>query len=583
MFALMLLFLPLCSAVIYETVADLPAAKFDYIIVGGGTAGNVLANCLTEDPQTSVLVLVLEVGRSTADLLTSQIPFFCTSRPPMVNWNFTTTPQPSLNNRDFGYNRGFGLGGSSAINVMTYTRGSSEDYDRYARVSGDHGWGWDKMQPYFRKNKHFVASADHHNLPGQYNPMVHGFGGVVSVSVAEYPGTIDGRVIQATKELPDEFPFNLDYNSGNHLGIGWHQKTIGNGTRSSSETLYLGPEYIVRENLHVLVDSHVTRILVANDSNVEKKTHFDSVEFTQDAGKTMHTLSACKEIILSARVIGTPHILLNSGVGDVEALFALGISLTVHLPDVGKNLGSQVSMRLSWTVNDTQMVESVYWRNETLREEVLAEWQSNRTGFLANPPSNHLGFFRLGDELIEEESCAGNKTGHYELIFSGGMDTQPIPATATGSYFTALINILCGSVTINSTNPLSPPVINLNSLSNEQDFVSMKHAIGGAQRFASAPVWTDYILGLYTNISDLEESIRAQAMPSGHSVGTASMSPPNAPWGVVDPDLRLKRSRGEGCGRIGFGEPYVPAGHTQAPVYAFAERAADLIKGQKRP
>ncbi len=147
MFALMLLFLPLCSAVIYETVTDLPAAKFDYIIVGGtysldicpahgfrfslqgGAAGNVLANRLTEDPQTSVLVL--EAGRSyvtpslfeihpstqprTADLLTSQIPFFCTSRPPIVNWNFTTTPQPSLNNRDFGYSRGFGLGGSSAI------------------------------------------------------------------------------------------------------------------------------------------------------------------------------------------------------------------------------------------------------------------------------------------------------------------------------------------------------------------------------------------------------------------------------------------------------------------------------------
>lgn len=414
--------------------------------------------------------------------------------------------------------------------------------------------------------------------------MVHGFDGINYVSVAEYPGTIDGRVIQVTKELPDEFPFNLDYNSGYHLGIGWHQKTIGSGTRSSSATSYLGPEYIVRENLHVLVDSHVTRILVANDSSVDMKPHFDSVELTQNAGRTMHILSARKEIILSAGVIGTPHILLNSGVGDAEALLALGIASTLHLPDVGKNLGSQASMMLSWTVNDTQMVETVYWRNETLQEEVLAEWESNRTGFLANPPSNHLGFFRLRDELIEEESCAGNKTGHYELIFSGGMDTQPVPATASGSYFTALINILCplsrGSVTINSTNPLSPPVIDPNTLSHRQDLVSMKHAIGGAQRFAAAPVWTDYILALYTNISDLEESIRAQGRLSGHSVGTASMSPPNANWGVVDPDLRLKRARGV---RVVDASvlPYVPAGHTQAPVYAVAERAADLIKERK--
>ncbi|SJL14163.1 uncharacterized protein ARMOST_17618 [Armillaria ostoyae] len=396
----------------------------------------------------------------------------------------------------------------------------------------------------FVQNERFVASADHHNTTGQYDPAVHGFEGITSVSIAEYPSVIDGRIIQATKELSDEFPFNMDYNSGYHLGIGWHQKTIGNGTRSSSEASYLGPEYIDRANLYVLVDSHVTRILVENGSTVDQNSepYFDSVEFTQDAGSrpvpTMHTLSARKEIILSAGVIGTPHILLNSGVGHANELSVLGITPTVHLPDVGKNLRDQVSMMLTWTVNDTQMVECLYWRNETFREEALTEWQLNRTGFLANPPSNHLGFFRLGDELMDEESCAGNQTGHYELVFTGGMDTLPVPAT--GNYFTALVNIFIGgNITINSTNPLSPPVINPNILSNEQDLV-----FGGAQRFAAAPVWADYILELYTDLGDLEGSIRNQARPAGHSVGTASMSPRNAHWGVVDPDLRLKRARG---------------------------------------
>ncbi|PBK82247.1 alcohol oxidase [Armillaria gallica] len=560
MFSLFLLLLPLCSAAVYERVTDLPTVEFDYIIVGSGTAGNVLANRLTEDPQTSVLVL--EAGRSTADILTLQIPFFCFAQPPLLNWNFTTIPQPGLNNREFAYYRGFGLGGCSAINVMTYTRGSSEDFDRYARVTGDDGWGWEKMQPYFRKNERFVASADHHNLTGQYDPAVHGFEGVSFVSVAEYPSAIDGRIIQATKELPDEFPFNLDYNSGYHLGIGWHQKTVGNGTRSSSETSYLGPEYINRENLHVLVDSYVTRILVANNLNVDKQPYFDSVEFTQDAGKTMHTLSVRKEIILSAGVIGTPHILLNSGVGDADELSVLGITSTAHLPDVGKNFRDDPIWALNWAVNDTNTIENVYWRNVTFQEEALAEWQANQTGYLANTASNQLGYFRVEEGLLEEESCAGNQTGHYDFLGIA-------------------INILCplsyGNVTINSTNPLSPPVINPNTLSHEQDLVLMQQAVRGAQRFTAAPVWADYILGLVTDITDLEGSIRSRATPGGHSVGTASMSPPGAHWGVVDPDLRLKRARGV---RVVDASvlPYLPAGHTQAPVYAVAERAADLIK-----
>ncbi|KAK0448896.1 alcohol oxidase [Desarmillaria tabescens] len=584
MISLLLLILPLCLAAIYERAADLPTQDFDYIIVGGGTAGNVLANRLTEQPDLSILVL--EAGRSTADVLTSLVPFFCTAPEWPLDWNFTTIPQLGLNGRVFPYLRGFGLGGCSATNIMTYTRGSSEDYGRYARLSGDEGWRWDQMQPYFQKNERFVAPADHHNITGQYNPAVHNFEGINSVSLAEYPSDVDGRVIQATKELSDEFPFNLDYNSGYHLGVGWHQKTIGNGTRSSSETSYLGSEYINRVNLYVLVNSHVTRILVATDSTVddESEPYFNSVEFTQDAGKTTYTLSAREEIILSAGVIGTPHILLNSGVGSADELSALGITPMLHLPDVGKNMTDQVSMRLSWAVNDTQMVESVYWRNETFQEEVLAKWQSDRSGFLANPPSNQLGFFRLKDVLMEEESCAGNQTGHYELVFSGGMDTLPVPAG--GSYFTALVNILCplsrGNVTVNSTNPLSPPVINPNVLTHAQDLMQMKHAIGGAQRFAAAPVWADYILELSVDIGDLEGSIRTQARPAGHSVGTASMSPLHAHWGVVDPDLKLKRAKGV---RIVDASvlPYVPAAHTQAPVYAVAERAADLIKRGKFP
>ncbi|KAK0212181.1 aryl-alcohol oxidase [Desarmillaria ectypa] len=568
-----------CLAAIYENVADLPKLDFDYVIVGGGTAGNVLANRLTE--QKDVSVLVLEAGQSTADVLVSQVPFFCPQATPntLLDWNFTTTPQPGFNGRAIPYPRGFGLGGSSAVNYMAYTHGSSEDYDRYARITGDEGWGWNELQPYIRKNERFVAPADHHNTTGEFDPAVHSFDGVNSVSLPGYPRAIDGRVIQATQELPDEFPFNLDYNSGYHLGIGWEQTTVGNGTRSSSETSYLGPGYIDRENLHVLIHTYVTRILAANKTTPRHKPHFNTVEFTQDSGATIQTLSPLKEIILSAGSVGTPHILLNSGIGDADELAAVGVASTVHLPDVGKNLTDHPRWGVAWFVNDTNTIENVYWRNTTFQAEALAEWQANRTGYIASTSASHLGFFRVEDGVLEEEPCAGENTGHYELIFSGGIGAGTVPPT--GSYLTIGVILICplsrGNITINGTNPLSPPLINPNFLSHPQDMTVMQRGVAGAQRFLTAPVWNDYVLGMSTNITDLEGSIRNGAGTTHHSVSTSSMSARDADWGVVDPDLKLKKAVGV---RVVDASvlPYVPAGHTQAAVYAIAERAADLIK-----
>ncbi len=190
-------------------------------------------------------------------MLLSQVPFFCPQMTPGTpwDWNFTTTEQPGLNGRSVPLPRGYGLGGSSAVSAtlsfcvkdwitdtksdyMAYTRGSSQDYDRYAKISGDPGWGWEALRPYFRKvsdafrssrsyfirtsrqNERFVAPADHHNTSGEFDPAVHGFDGINYVSLPGYPRGTDGRVIQVTKELPHEFPFNLDYNSGYELGIG---------------------------------------------------------------------------------------------------------------------------------------------------------------------------------------------------------------------------------------------------------------------------------------------------------------------------------------------------------------------------
>ncbi|KAK0217032.1 aryl-alcohol-oxidase from pleurotus Eryingii [Armillaria fumosa] len=538
----------------------------------GGTAGNVVANRLTEDPNISVLVL--EAGGSTANVLLSQVPFFCPQITPGTpwDWNFTTTEQPGLNGQSIPLPRGYGLGGSSAVNYMAYTRGSSQDYDRYAKISGDPGWGWEALQPYFRKNERFVAPADHHNTSGQFDPAVHGFDGINFVSLPGYPRSIDGRVIQVTKELPCEFPFNLDYNSGYQLGIGWRPSTIGNGTRSSSQTSYLGLKYIGRPNLHVLIHAHVTRILPSDNPS---PSVFPTVHCIL---ATMHILAPLilKELILSAGAIGSPHILLNSGIGDRTELSALGIRPVLHLPGVGKNLTDHPSYVFTFFVNSTGTIENIYFRNATFQTTALAEWQANRTGFLSTGAANQGTFLRVPHDtgIIEGEPCAGNETAHYELIFSNGLFREPIPDT--GNYLSVTAAVLCplsrGNVTISSANPLEPPLINPNYLFYQQDLAILQYAITSAHKFVTSPAWEGYILGLATNTT-----IRDGVRSLDHSLGTASMSPPDADWGVVDPDLTLKGAKGV---RIVDASifPFLPAAHPQVAVYVMAERAADIIR-----
>ncbi|KAG6896689.1 hypothetical protein C0992_006681 [Termitomyces sp. T32_za158] len=571
-------------AAIVARAEDLPHTDFDFVIVGGGTAGLVVANRLTESSRYSVLVI--EAGGTNVDVFNSEVPFFNSrlfNTP--ADWNYTTAPMTGLGGRSMSYPQGHILGGTSSMNGLAYTRGSSDDYDRYAKLTKDIGWSWNNIQPYLRRNERWTEPADHHNTTGEFDPSVHGFHGINAVSLPGFVYSFDHRVIQAASELP-EFPFNLDMNSGNTIGIGWTQSTINAGVRSSSAVSYLAPKFAQRQNLHILTGSRVTRVF--RTGTAKGLPVFKGVEFADDSSRGVgprKRITAKKEVILSGGALGTPHILQNSGIGDSAHLSEVGVKPLVHLPSVGKNLTDHAFVANTWLVNSTDTFETVL-RNATLMEEQTREWNATHMGPYAAGTFNTAGWLRLpaNSTIFKEfkDPSAGPRGAHYEFIIANGATRLPIPPTGNFMVIgTAVVTPLSrGSILINSSNPFDPPIVNPNLLDSPFDIFVMREAIRASRRFVQAPAFADYVIQLVdTAVTDdeLDTFIRNSAITVSHIVGTASMSAKGAGYGVVDPDLRVKKVAGL---RVIDSSviPLVPTAHTQAATYVVAERGSDLIK-----
>ncbi|RXW22518.1 hypothetical protein EST38_g3333 [Candolleomyces aberdarensis] len=412
------------------------------------------------------------------------------------------------------------------------------------------------------QHEKWVQPAGGRDPAGQFDPRVHGYRGKVLVSLPwNGPTDHDNRTAK-NAELQKEFPVILDQNAGKPIGVTWKQSTIGNGERSSAATAYLGPDVRERPNLTILLNTYIIRVLPANASNLLHD--FRSIEIAPRRGGPTRLLTAVNEIILSGGVIGTPQILLNSGIGNKTELEALGIPPLLNLPDVGQGMTEHVAANVAWTVippNTTIIGQAT----------ALAMWQENRTGPLTEMFTHQILWSRIQPDspIFKEfkDPSTGPTSPHIEMpldVVSSKWTAMPLDSTFT-------------------SNPFDVPIIDLGLLTHPFDLAAIKEGIRIVKKFYSSAAWDGFITGFRgpdpdtLSNQEFEKTVRDSASTFLHPVGTASMSSKNSKRGVVDHELKLKGATGI---RIVDASvfPYVLTAHTQAAVYILAERAADLIR-----
>ncbi|KAL0952454.1 hypothetical protein HGRIS_006722 [Hohenbuehelia grisea] len=579
---------------VFTDPSQLTNTNYDFIVVGAGTAGNVIAARLAE--ARNQRILVIEAGRSNEgyDDYLIKAPFLGPAASPATSfdWNYTTVPQPAINNQLIPYPRGYVLGGSSSTNYMVYTRGAADDYDKFASLVGDSSYSWRRILPYAYKNEKHVPPNDGHDETGDYIPSLHGTNGPLLTSLPGFLTDIDDRVLATTRELRQEFPYNPDYNSGNPIGVSWMHSTIGGALRSSSATAYLWPAVNNRPNIDLLYNSQVTRLIRTGTSG--GKPDFRRVEFARNSTARRFTATASKEIILSAGAVGTPQILLLSGIGDSAQLRSVGITPIVNLPEVGRNLVDHPLVPIQWNVNSTDTMDP-FLRGGAEFQAGLTEWRTTSQGRLAaNGVSNHMSFFRLPNNSpilrANGDPSAGGHAPHFELAFGNGFFTTSQQIPTSGAYF-SIINVVVspssrGTITLASSDPFAHPIIDPKLLTTDFDLQTMVYSIKAAKRFAAANAWNGYITGQYsdavntTTDAGIVDYIRKWATTIKHPFCTARASR-NPNEGVLDSTLSVKKAAGiRVVDASAF--PLIPAGHPQAMIYIVAERAADVIKAAYR-
>ena len=521
--------------------------SFDYVIVGAGSAGCVLANRLSADP--AVRVLLLEAGGSDRNPNVKIPAAFAKQFHSKLDWDFSTEPEPHVDDRSLYIPRGRCLGGSSSMNAMLYVRGRPIDYGAW-EAAGAAGWGWESVLPYFVRSEDNVRGASEH----------HGVGGPLRVSEQRSPRRLNAAFLQAAQAAG--IPNVRDYNGPEQDGSSMFQVTQRDGRRWSTADAFLRPA-LGRANLEVVTHAQVLGIEL-------RGTQATGVRY-RDRFRRTRVAHADAEVILSGGAIGSPQLLLLSGIGAPNELAAAGVSARHDLPGVGHNLQDHPFISMLYEVRDDR---TLYGAD---KPRPLAEWLLRRSGPLTSTAAEAVAFVRTRPGLpaadIQYHFGAMYYESHGAEEFAGhAMTIAPVLVSPRSR----------GRVWLRSDDPRDKPRILTNSLSEPEDVTSLLAGMELARTLAATePLASKVIRELKPGptTEDLESELRRRLELIYHPVGTCSMG--TGEEAVVDASLRV---HGIDALRVVDASvmPVIPGGNTNAPTIMVAERAADLILGRVR-
>jgi choline dehydrogenase len=501
---------------------------YNYIVIGAGSAGCVVANRLTEDPETTVLLL--EAGNPAAKPEIQTPSVWTSLLGTEVDWAYWTEPEPNLDGRKILCSRGKVVGGSSSINALIYMRGNRQDFDHWQAL-GNPGWSYEAVLPYFKK------SENHQRCASEF----HGVDGALSVTDLIAPSAVNARFIEAAAQLGYEH--NPDFNGVHQEGSGLYQLTAKDGKRHSAAAAFLVP-ILDRPNLTVQTSAVVTQILFEGTRAV-------GVEYLHQ--ETLHQVHVYQEVILSAGVFDSPKLLMLSGIGDARHLHTLGIPVIADLPGVGQNLQDHLLVGIGY--QSTQMLPPIA------------------------PTSNlvEAGLFLHSGRSKEAKP-------DLQFLFSPALwvGSTINPAIPGFTLILALVNPQSrGTVTLQSGNSADPPVIQANYLQHETDLQVLIEGIKIARQLAHADAFAEIVgnelaPGLdITSDQAIAAYIRQAANTFWHPVGTCKMG--SDPLAVVDAQLLVHGVTGLRVVDASI-MPIITTGNTNAPTIMIGEKAADLIK-----
>jgi choline dehydrogenase len=536
------------------------SGQYDYIVVGAGTAGCVVATRLSADPGTSVLLV--EAGQAADSDFLVRLPLGVGLLPRRtdLSWNYQTEPEPGLDGRRIAVPRGRLVGGTGSINGSTHVRAHRLDYDDWA-AGGAVGWGYDDLLPYFRRSERSWRGASDQ----------HGDSGPVTVTAPAGRGPFGQRLDTAARSLGIAFPD--DPQAGDPTGVGPGEASIRRGRRQSTAAAYLRPVLRQRPNLTLLTGATAGTVVIESDRAAGVELHH---------GEHRRRVRAAREVVLSAGTYNTPQLLMRSGIGPADHLREHGIGPVADLPGVGGNLQEHPAAPVVFNVS-----APVTFHNELRADRLLVNglrWLVTGGGPLGEMPELLSVYLRSRPELDRPDGFLAILAGGFE-----GRPWFPVLRPLRDRHCLALNAVATprsrGDVRLSSADPAAPPRIRFNFFADHADLVVLRETVKTTRDILASPGVAELIAaellpgpGVRTD-AELEAFLRTAAYPGNHACGTCAIG--TGDLAVVDPQLRVRGVTGL---RVVDASvfPSIPGANINATVIAVAEKASDLISGALR-